>query len=490
MSVIQKFFIPLAAFALVVHAAPLDAKGKSRSRPTPKKQAAVTRQEPRTIPEIIERSGLGRGRASIQIVSMPEGRVLYEMNPDLALNPASNAKLVTAAAAMHTLGPDFTFKTEFYATSLLRNGTLPNLWIKGFGDPQFVTEELDSVRGRFRAAGLRRIQGSISVDDTYFDRYPLTTYMSDANEKIYTIATGPLSFNFNSIMIKARPGLRLGDQPVLTTDPPTRFVRFNNLATTTGRGRSVIDAQNSEKDKQTVTIRGSLPKTIREFSFRHGILDPAIYTGTVIMEALQEDGVSIGGTVKREPVPSNAVLVLAHSSPPLREILKSLGKFSNNFSAEQIVKTLGAVRLGPPGSTASGIRVMKDYLSSIGVRDGTYVLDNGSGLSKLSRLSASQLVRVLLSIHRAPWGGDLIRSLSVAGEDGTLRKRLRGSPLSGRVLAKTGTLNGVSSLSGYVTNTDGTKMIMAFSFLFNETGLSPDKLSRLEDQILQAALRL
>jgi D-alanyl-D-alanine carboxypeptidase/D-alanyl-D-alanine-endopeptidase (penicillin-binding protein 4) len=471
-----KRFAPPFFFFLIL-SAPVSAADSAKTPNTPKIK----------IEKILAASGLSRSRHSIQIVSLPEGKVLYEKNPDLALNSASNVKLVTAAAALRALGPDYTFKTEFYSDTLIdRDGKIRNLWIKGYGDPLFVTEELDSVVKHFLASGLRRIEGQVFVDDTYFDRYHLTTYLSDVGEKIYSIVTGPLSFNFNTIEIKARPGARLGDQPIIAIEPSTRYVTVQNRARTVGRGvKPLLEANLEETENNAITIHGSIPRTIREVSFRRGILDPATYTGTVILETLEKEGVEIPASLKREAVPRNALLILTHSSPPLREILKGLGKFSNNFIAEQLLKTLGAARLGPPGSSAKGLEVLRSYLDSLGIRRDSFVLDNGSGLSKLTRLSAAQLIRVLKDLYDSPWRQEVISSLSVAGVDGTMGTKMKNSRLTGKVFAKTGTLNGVTALSGYAA--DGRREV-AFSFLFNDFSVSLEKVARVEEAILKTVL--
>ena len=235
-----------------------------------------------------------------------------------------------------------------------------------------------------------------------------------------------------------------------------------------------------------ITVSGSIPRTIREYSFRRGILDPATYTGTVLLEALERKGIVVPQTLKREAVPSRALLILSHSSPPLRQILKGLGKFSNNFIAEQLLKTVGAIHDGPPGSTSKGLEVLRDYLASLGIRRETYALDNGSGLSKLNRLSSSQFIRILLDLYHSPWREEMISSLSVAGVDGTMGSKMKRSSLAGKVFAKTGTLNGVSTLSGFVFD-KGKKI--AFSFLFNDFNPSLEKITRVEEEILQTVLK-
>lgn len=384
----------------------------------------------RRIQALLESSGLSKSRHSIQIVSLPDGRVLYQKNPDLRLNPASNIKLVTMAAALHELGPSYTFKMEFRSDGLIdRTGTLRRMWIKGFGDPAFVTEELDALVRLFKTAGLKRIEGDILVDDTYFDRNNLTTYIADADEKLYKVSTGPLSFNFNAIVGKAGK-----------------------------RGRDV-------------KIRG--------------VPDPALYTGNMIKEALQRAGVKITGKVRREAVPETALLVLTHRSPPLREILRALGKFSNNFTAEQIIKTISAERLGPPGSTRRGLELLRGYLVSLGIGPRDFVLDNGSGLTLLSQMSASQFIRLLSDLYASPWRDDFVGTLSIAGVDGTMARKLTGARLKGHVFAKTGTLNNVSALSGYVFDP---KRRLAFSFIFNEHNSALETIAKVEEEILEAVL--
>lgn len=390
-------------------------------------QAAPLTPLEQKVEGLLEARQLSQSRHSIQIVSLPDGRVLYQKNPDLRLNPASNIKLVTMATALHELGPAYTFKTEFYSEGAIdRMGTLHNLWIKGYGDPAFVTEEMESLVQLFRTEGLRKIEGDVLVDDTYFDRNNLTTYIADENEKLYKVGTGPLSFNFNAIISHS--------------------------------GRST-------------KIRG--------------VPDPALYTGSMVLEALRRSGVKISGKVRREAVPERARLVLTHRSPPLKEVLRALGKFSNNFTAEQIIKTISAERLGPPGSTRKGLDLLRGYLVSLGIGPKDFVLDNGSGLTLLSQMSASQFVRILSDLYASPWRNDLIATLSIAGVDGTMAKKLTGARLKGHVFAKTGTLNNVSALSGYVFDP---KCRLAFSFIFNDHNSALENIARVEEEIIEAVL--
>lgn len=384
------------------------------------------------IEQILRHHQLSDASLSFQFVRVSDGGILYERNSDRTLNPASTLKLVTAAAALQLLGPDFTFQTDFYSNRPLRAGVLDRLWIKGHGDPLLVTEEMDKIVTRFQAAGLKRIEGAVYVDDTYFDHDDLMTYLSEDGDKVYQIAIGPLSFNFNTVEIRARPGGRVGDQ-----------------------------------------------------ASYEGVLDPATFTGTVFLEELERRGIDVPQMLHRQAVPPGAIHVLSHASPPLRKILESLGKHSNNFAAEQLFKTLGAVGLGPPGSQQKGRQVVESFLGSLGVPEGRYYVENGSGLSKLSHLSASQLVRVLLHLYRSPVRDDLISSLSRGGVDGTMKKRCRGI-LRGRVAAKTGTLHRVNAVAGYLFGQNET---VAFAMLMNDFSVSHREAVRVQDLILEAMVR-
>ncbi len=353
------------------------------------------------------------------MVSLIDHKILSEKNPDLPLNPASNMKLVTMAAALRALGPDFTFKTEFYANHLMnKEGRLGPLWIKGYGDPLFITEELEDLVQRFVTSGLQEIQGPLYVDDTYFDHYNLTTYLSDTNEKLYNIFTGPLSFNFNSV---------------------------------------------------------------RKHRHQEGIIDPAIHMGEAFKEALAQKGIVVGEGPLRDTVPSHALLILTHTSPPLKEILKGMGKFSNNFIAEQLLKGLGVLQKGPPGSTQKGVEVLKNYLHSLGIQPEAFTIENGSGLSKAGRLSAAQLISVLEDMYNSPYRNTMIDALSVVGVDGTMKRKMRRSSLKGNVFVKTGTLNDVRSLSGYLL---GEKPV-AFVIIFNGPFLPASRVTRFEEAFLK-----
>ncbi len=408
------------------------------------------------IDDILQSTHLAKSSFSIQVISLSDGHSIYEKNAELPLNPASNMKVVTEAAALQSLGGDFTFKTEFYTDAHpTTDGQVGKLWIKGGGDPWLVTEEVESIADEFAAAGIREITGPVFVDDSFFDHSNTTTYLSDRGDRLYNILTGSLSFNFNSKLVGSRQGLRMGDQAELI--PPSHKRSFSKHSVRSVRASS----------------------------------DPGIYAASNILQTFESKGIKIDPSAivaTRDTVPQGAVPLFTHKSPPLREILKGMGKFSNNFIAEQVLKTMGAVRYGVPGSTSKGVMVQKEYLTSLGIPggiQGNFVLDNGSGLSRVSRISSAQLVQVLSDQYNNPHREEFIDSLSVFGVDGTLRAKSKSSPLREKVFAKTGTLNDVKSLSGYLF--DGRQKV-AFAFIFNDFQMSPRRVVQVEEAILKTVM--
>ncbi|MBI2982440.1 MAG: D-alanyl-D-alanine carboxypeptidase/D-alanyl-D-alanine-endopeptidase [Deltaproteobacteria bacterium] len=435
------------------------------------------------IDRILKHHRLTTANLSIKVVRLSDGAVLYEKEPDRSVNPASVVKLITAASALDILGPDYRFKTEFYTNRENGAGILGDLWIKGYGNPLFVTEELERLAQSIRAKGWKKVEGDLFVDDSFINHDPPTTYVSDDSERVYQVVTGPLSFNYNTVQVFVRPGRHQGDPGIVQLKPATRYFTVLNR-TQTGGGREASISSRLEAGGRRLVIDGKLRLHSRELSFRQAVNDPALYTGTVIREALEAEGIQFAGTIRRGAVPGTARQVFGHSSPPLSELIRGMWKFSNNFLAEQLFLALGSHRYGPPGGLRKGRRVAGDYLASLGV-SGDYYLENGSGLSKLSRLSADQIIAVLRSLYRKPWSGETISSLSVGGIDGTLKRRFKGM-LKGKVFGKTGSLNHTAALAGYLMVRGEP---VAFALLFDDFPASPRRVHKAEEQIIEAVYR-
>ncbi len=432
------------------------------------------------IGQILDQSALDPDATGVAVISVNRGKVLASVNADRPFNPASCAKIVTAAGALATLGSDYRFRTSFYTDSRFSDGSIKNLYVAGNGDPSLVSEEMARIVSDFAARGITRIHGDIVVDDSFFDG-PWYPRKETNDERAFMALTSAISFNFNSAKFDITPGARAGRPAEVATDPPTPYIRIINKVKTGGKFRATITPKESSAEGETFIVAGSIPAAAQTQSFYRCVRDPALYAGNVLKEMLALNGVASTGTVRKGLVSQGATEVIREESKPLSEIVRDMNKFSNNFIAEQITKHLGAVKKGEPGSTAKGVEVLERYIASLDIPKEGLVLENGSGLSEVSRVSPMQLVKLLSAAYRnRSLQPDFVESLSILGMDGTMKK-WRGQPhLHGWLRAKTGSLANVSALAGYVPMLNGE--IAAFAILSN--GFRKGKYSAHDTQLM------
>lgn len=421
------------------------------------------------VDSALGRPDLSGAEVGVLVECLETGEVLYERNADTTFVPASNMKIVTGAAALALLGPDHSFETEI----LLDPGdagpaTRGDLYVRGSGDPSFVSEEMWKLVEAIRLAGIESIGGDIVLDASLFDT--VTTAAPDVREgdRAYHARTGGLSLNFNAIAVQVGPGPRPGSPASVALAPRTGFVKVRNLATTSSRGsrRNVEVRRQTEGGANTIEVNGRVPAGSSPEVFYRSIDDPAGYFGTVLAEFLEREGVRVVGRPRAGRIPEGARSVLVHRSKPLALIVRDLNKFSNNFVAEQMVKLLGARGEGPPGTTEAGLRELRRFLESLGLGEAGSRLADGSGFSRENRLSPRTIVRVIRAMHDDfETGYEFIGSFSVSGTDGTLEDRMRTGPLPGSVRAKTGLLDGVTAISGIVETATGRRLV--FSIMVN-----------------------
>jgi len=408
--------------------------------------------------------GFDPDRTSIVVADASTGKVLASHLPNLKLNPASCAKVLTSVTALSKLGPDYRFKTYFLADKGPEGGVVKTLYVKGSGDPSLINEELETIAAELYAKGLRSVTGGIVLDNSFFDSFEYPRKEGDYG-RAYTAKTSATAINFNSIGIEVSPG-KAGGRAKVELKPPVDIFELKNKLVTRPKTNISI-AVGAGPDGRDIQVSGRVSPRFGEQTFWRAIPDPIEYAGAVIRHIFGEAGIAVSGPTRTGRIPKGAKVLLEHDSPPFLEIVRDMNKLSTNFVAEQIVKHMGGVFKGAPGSTAKGVAVIEDYLSSIGIPKGSFVLENGSGLSSISRVSADQLVRVLVSAYRnRKIQYDFMSSLSVLGVDGTMKSWKSMEPaLAGIVYAKTGTLNGVSTLAGYVPTPDGS--IAAFAIMAN-----------------------
>ncbi len=435
---------------------------------------------------LLERRPMVGTKVSILVKNLKSGQVIYSLNPDLRLHPASNTKLVTTAVALKELGSTYRWTTEL-VTPRFENGVAHDLFLVGRGDPRFVTESLNTLIRDAKLAGLRRVDGDLIIDDSWFTAERMAPGFDDKDQdSAYRAATGAVSLNFNSVSIKLKPASEVGKPPIVSIRPDSGHIHVDNQATTSRRGRERLRlSAQAFGDKTSIKITGTIPLKHRGIQTRRRIDNPALYAGDAAAFFLKEAGIKLSGTVKIGQVPGKTKRLSRLSSRRLSHVIDDVNKHSNNFMAEHLVRTLGAVK-GRRGDWTEGNRIVSDHLKGEFGLDG-FTFVNGSGLFGRTAFSAKEMVTILEKMFLAvPALPEFISSLAVNGRDGTLRRRMKGIE-PGRVRAKTGTLNGVVCLSGYLWLKDDTPA--AFSILINEIPGPAWPIWKIQDSMVETILK-
>jgi len=455
------------------------------------------------IESAIESEKILDGDIGVKLVCLPEGNTLYQKNADSLFVAASNNKLITTAAALHFLGPEYKFRTTLYATGTRhKNGLLDgDILLRGGGDPnisgRFYNGDTTAVFRRMikelKKLGIKRVRGSVIGDDTFFDRqYVHPDWKNERLDRWYAAPSSALALNDNCINFVVSPGPKAGSAAKIRIAPLTRYVKiYNKCITTNSRKRHLINVSR-QKGSNVITITGRFYIKAGPYKNYVAVHQPSLYAVTVFKEEMVRQGIKVDGGVRLvkdaaefRKVKKKKVCVYESS---LLDAIKIANKRSQNFYAEQILKTLGAEMKGS-GSFDGGRRAVQDFLSEVGIDRRDYSFRDGSGLSNKNAFSPDHLARVLEYMYRHKFSAQYLDSLAVAGTDGSLRKRMGYAPLKGNVFAKTGSLpsNGVHALSGYV-RCKGGKMV-AFSILFNKSRRKKVDIRRAEEKIVLAVYR-
>lgn len=475
--------------------------------PPPAAPAAVSPQVAELRGDLQELIGRQSGEWGVMVVSLDRGDTLFAHNPDRPMAPASTLKLFTTAAMFYYLGPDFRYSTYTLADGDVENGVLQgDLILYGTGDPTIagrlgagsaaiLRELADSVV----ASGIREVAGDVVGDGSYFDSAWLGTGWSVSNlMAAYSAPVGALSLSENVVSMRVRPGPQVGGPAVITTMPPTQGLAVINEVETVAGGGSSVRFEHTDRG---IRVHGRIGQRHGGVSRSLPVVDPTNYTAAAFRAILEEQGVRVHGAVRTVYEPDQSRVSLAgrpaerdaaapprvvgiHLSRDLREIAGVTNQISQNLYAEAMLKTVGRVALGE-GSAQAGARAIQYFLECEAAVDSTAlrILD-GSGLSRLNRITPRATVHLLSAMTVNPDWEDFWETLPEAGprarSAGGLR-RMQGTPAAGNLRAKTGTINSVSGLAGYVRAANGERL--AFSILANEVPGSTWGAKRAEDAI-------
>jgi D-alanyl-D-alanine carboxypeptidase/D-alanyl-D-alanine-endopeptidase (penicillin-binding protein 4) len=454
-------------------------------RTTESSRAGLRQTIAPALDRLFDSRPFNRALWGVEIVDARSGVALYERNPQRHFVPASNMKLLVTASALEKLGPGYTYRTSLYTNGEARDGALAgDLILYGRGDPNISgryasspTAILSALADSLKAGGIQRVEGRLLADESYFDA-DYTRPDWEAYDLLwwYAAPVSALSFNDNSIDFTIKPGTA-GSPPIITSQPATRFYTLHNTARTVARLDSTSVALDFTRLPGTnqIIAYGELATDAKEETEYFAVVNPAAFTATVFLEVLEQAGIQVAGDSiavvsdpTLSPVDSASTLLAEHISPPLEKVISSINQRSQNWHAEQLLKTLGKIELGR-GSFDAGIAVEREFLRSIGIEPDAVYIRDASGLSTNNLVTPHALITVLRHMLRHPHGALFFASLPTAGGEGSLRSRFSNSPAAGAVHAKTGSILHVNSLSGYLVPTPADTL--AFSILSNNHGL-------------------
>ncbi|AKO93598.1 D-alanyl-D-alanine carboxypeptidase/D-alanyl-D-alanine-endopeptidase [Priestia filamentosa] len=440
------------------------------------------------IEQVLQHKDLKGAISSISIKKAKSGEVLYEKNSSVRMKIASNMKLFTGAAALETLGEEYKFHTELWHDGKVKNGVLKgNLYLKGKGDPTLGLQELQQFSALLHEKGIKKIAGNIIGDETWYDDVRLSEDMIWKDESYaYGAQISALTFSpdyryeAGTVIVETTP-TKNGKKAHISISPKTDYVRVMN-ETKTGKGETDLEIVR-KRNGNVIVVKGIIKEGEESDQTAIAVEDPALYTTSLFKDALEKNGIKVTGKVKKEETPQKAQLMGVKESPPLGEIFIPYMKLSNNTIAEIFVKEMGKVQYGE-GSFEAGLTSLNQTLSEMDVNVDNMMIRDGSGLSHVSGVPTDEISSLLFHARQKPWYDNFYESLPLAGDPdeligGTLDERMRGTAAEGNVRAKTGSITGASSLSGYVTTEAGEELI--FSIVFN--AFLAEDVKDIEDEI-------
>ena len=405
---------------------------------------------------------------SVVVLDAETGTVLGESSPHLVVNPASNAKLYTAAAALAILHGSHKYQTTLNGT--VKSGAVSELVLRGHGDPSLRTEDLYALATELEARGVKKVD-DIVVDQSFFDEQTTPpAFEQQPNEwAAFRAPVSAVALNGNTVTLTVRGGAA-GSPAVATFDPPG-FVDVDGSIKTSDGGADTVGLELSANGHRlSAKLSGAVSADTKLVRYTRRVDDPQLVAGYALVAVLKKIGIQVGGEVKLstgEGKLSKNVLA-RHESEPLSTLLYELGKHSDNFYAEMIFKSIAAESKQRPGKSQDSADMVSSWVEKNELGDQGFVVKNGSGLFDANRTTASSMAKLLRYVWSQPaLQSEFIAQLSIGGVDGTLHKRFPGGKEHRAIRAKTGTLDDAIALSGYVLGPPG-KHALAFAILTNK----------------------
>lgn len=483
-------------------------------------QATAT-QLPEPVRDALKRAHIPLSSVGVVVQKADARTPLVAQNAKRPMNPASTMKLLTTFAALETLGPAYRWKTEVYLDGKLEDGVLQgNLIFKGYGDPKLNIEQFWLWVRELRQRGLREIRGDVVLDCSFFQdgTHDPAGFDNDPT-RAYNVGPNALLLNFNALRLRVLP---VAGQPNAVLEPDlSGYSIKNRIKASTRQPCRGGDNYSARLEERNIILEGTMPADCGEAEEYFSLLPHGEYFFAVFGALWQEVGGTLQGKMRVGNAPDNQQPFSTHYSPPLSEVIRDINKFSNNIMARQVFLTLGTIpsaaaataslptqvfqsissvpkadillpeaaqpgnqisdnadaepegalpassdpqplRCDPSANIARSTAVMLQWLDSQQLQFPELVLENGSGLSRAERISPQSLANLLQRAAHSPFYPELAASLPIAGMDGTMKKRFRNNEIAGYGHLKTGSLEGVKSMAGYVQAHSGEQWIVVF----------------------------
>ncbi|MCC5856957.1 MAG: D-alanyl-D-alanine carboxypeptidase/D-alanyl-D-alanine-endopeptidase [Ectothiorhodospiraceae bacterium] len=415
---------------------------------------ALGSELPRPVAQVMEWHQLSEESVSIWVQAVDEAEPLLAYRADVSRNPASVTKLFTTYAALEALGPAYRWRTEVYARGEPQGGVLDgDLWIKGYGDPFLVNEEFWKLVGEIRRLGIDDIRGDLVFDNSHYALAPEDPGAFDNQPfRAYNQPPHPLLVNFNALQFHVQPDPER-DAVRVQADPPLPGLRLENrLRPGDGNcGGYQRGVSYSVPEEGQVVLEGRYARACDRFRLLRVAVSPPVYAhGLFQLYWRQLGGTFAGGWREDVWLDDEREPLAVHHSRPLGDLVRVVNKYSNNVMTRHFKLALGVEAFGEPATERKGNLALLDVLESSGIDTRELVVDNAAGLSRTNRASAHQVAALLQQAYRSGYAPEFLSSLSLAGMDGTVRRRFQDTEETGRMRLKTGRLNDVSAIAGYV----------------------------------------
>jgi D-alanyl-D-alanine carboxypeptidase/D-alanyl-D-alanine-endopeptidase (penicillin-binding protein 4) len=416
---------------------------------------------PQGVAEALARAGIPQEAVSIHVHPLDGGAPLLSLNAAQPMNPASTMKLVTTYAALASLGPAYTWKTAIWAAGDINGGRLQgDLVIRGGGDPYLTLERMWLLQRALREKGVREIAGNLVLDLSLYELPPMDPGAFDGEPlAAYNAIPSPLVANFNAQNLRLAPA---GDEVIVQPELPLTGIKLSSRLQLIGGAcngwREEVDARMPDAALAEVVLTGEYPRACGEKTLPVNLFEPSLNFTHIFRSLWEESGGKWEGRLAFGLAPADRKPLLVFESPPLADIVRPLNKYSSNVMTRMLFLTLGQERFGAPATLCKSVLAVREILLEEGLEFPELFLENGAGLSRSERISALNMGRLLGAAWASPHYSELESALPIAATDGTLKRRFNGSAFAGHAHLKTGSLQEVRTLAGYLVDRNGRRL--------------------------------